>query len=97
MDASRFIDGPNERFINRSGFVSAPRLIGLVVSDTGPGISPENFQRLFTEQFTTKLPDQGTGLGLSIVKRLVQAVNGAIHVKSELGKGTTFTVFLPAA
>jgi signal transduction histidine kinase len=67
------------------------------VSDTGPGISPENVQRVFSEQFTTKSPDHGTGLGLSIVKRLVQAVNGAIHLKSELGKGTKFTVFLPAA
>ncbi len=97
IDPSRFVDSPTERFINRSGFVSTPPLVGLVVSDTGPGISPENFQRVFSEQFTTKTPDQGTGLGLSIVKRLVQAVNGSIHLKSELGKGTKFTVFLPAS
>lgn len=97
FDASRFVDGPDERFINRAGFVSTSPLIALAVSDTGPGISPENVQRLFTEQFTTKAPDQGTGLGLSIVKRLVKATNGAIHIKSELGKGTKFTVFLPAA
>jgi two-component system, sensor histidine kinase and response regulator len=97
IDATRFLDGPTERFINRSGFVSTPPLVGLVVSDTGPGITPENVQRVFSEQFTTKSPDQGTGLGLSIVKRLVQAVNGAVHLKSEVGKGTKFTVFLPAA
>ena len=63
------------------------------VSDTGPGIAPENLARIFTPFFTTK-PD-GTGLGLAISRRIVEAHNGVITVESQLGEGTTFHLFLP--
>ena len=64
------------------------------VTDTGEGISPENMKKLFQPLFTTKA--RGIGLGLTVVKNLIEANGGRIEVKSELGKGTTFTVVLPA-
>ena len=54
---------------------------------------PEVVSKIFTPLFTTKA--QGMGFGLSICKRIVEAHGGSINVKTELGKGTTFTVSLP--
>jgi len=51
---------------------------------------------MFQPYFTTKNPRQGTGLGLSIVLRLVKTAKGILHVHTELGVGTTFTVYLRA-
>jgi signal transduction histidine kinase len=71
------------------------------VSDTGVGISPEDQTRLFTKFFRAEDPAvremPGTGLGLCIVKNLVEIQGGEIHVKSEIGKGTTFAFTMPAA
>jgi len=63
--------------------------------DTGVGMSNETLQKLWTPLFTTKT--RGVGLGLVICKRYVEAHGGTISVTSTLGKGTTFTVTLPAA
>ncbi|MBN2092865.1 PAS domain S-box protein [candidate division KSB1 bacterium] len=63
------------------------------VIDTGEGIKEEHLEAIFNPFFTTK--PQGTGLGLSIVQRIIEENEGEIRVKSELGKGTTFTILLP--
>jgi PAS domain S-box-containing protein len=67
------------------------------VSDTGHGIQPEDLPRVFDPFFTTKPLGVGTGLGLSITHGIVTSFGGAITVESEVGKGTTFRVTLPAA
>jgi two-component system NtrC family sensor kinase len=66
------------------------------VEDDGCGISPENLSRIFLPFFTTKAVGRGTGLGLSICYGLVQKLGGTIHVESAVGRGTTFTVQIPA-
>jgi PAS domain S-box-containing protein len=65
------------------------------IADTGRGIPPENLPRIFDPGFTTKGMGIGTGLGLSISHSIVQKHKGQIQVKSEVGKGTEFTVTLP--
>lgn len=64
------------------------------VTDTGPGIAPENLPQIFEPYFSTK--DTGTGLGLAIVKKAVDDHGGTISVRSDPGEGTTFTVELPS-
>lgn len=71
--------------------------IKLSVADTGAGIPPDDLPRIFTKFFQAKNAKKGTGIGLALVKHLVEAHGGRISVESELGKGTTFTVELPAA
>jgi signal transduction histidine kinase len=66
----------------------------LEVSDTGKGISPEVAKRLFDPFFTTK--DYGTGLGLSIAARIVEKHRGALQYQTQVNRGTTFGVVLPA-
>jgi signal transduction histidine kinase len=70
-------------------------------ADEGIGISAEDQELLFSEFFRSANPEAysqpGTGLGLAIVQRIVQRHDGRITVDSELGKGSTFTVELPAA
>jgi two-component system NtrC family sensor kinase len=68
-----------------------------VISDTGRGISQEVIDRIFDPFFTTKSSGEGTGLGLSIAYGIVTKHRGTIHVESEEGRGSTFTVRLPAA
>jgi signal transduction histidine kinase len=67
--------------------------VALHVIDTGPGIPPENLERIFQPYFTTR--SGGTGLGLPTARRLIEAHGGRIDVHSEVGKGTDFTVVLP--
>ena len=95
LDLARFPDGPHDVFINGKGLRNAAPLVALVVSDNGPGIPPEVIGRVFDPYFTTKPVGQGTGLGLSIVKRLIEQAGGAVHLHTEPGSGTTFTVYLP--
>jgi C4-dicarboxylate-specific signal transduction histidine kinase len=73
----------------------ADTTIVLSVTDTGCGMPAEVRDRLFESFFTTKERGKGTGLGMSIVRRLIEEHNGTIHVASEEGVGTTFTLRLP--
>jgi PAS domain S-box-containing protein len=66
------------------------------VSDTGVGIKPEHMPRIFDPFFTTKGVGKGTGLGLSISYAIIKEHSGDIKVESEVGRGTTFTISLPA-
>jgi two-component system, cell cycle sensor histidine kinase and response regulator CckA len=67
----------------------------LSVQDTGTGIPPEIRERIFEPFFTTKGPNQGTGMGLAMVYGIAKSHDGAIHVETEVGAGTTFHVLLP--
>ena len=65
------------------------------IADSGKGIPPESLNIIFDPFFTTKPIGQGTGLGLSLSYGIIQKHHGRIEVQSEVGKGTTFRVFLP--
>ena len=64
--------------------------------DTGCGISEENMEKLFTPFFTTREEVKGVGLGLAVSHGIIERHGGTIEVESEMGKGSTFTVVLPA-
>ncbi len=68
--------------------------VQLQVADTGPGIAPAKLRKLFEPFFTTKTT--GTGLGLFVSQRIIKAHGGSIHVESAEGRGTCFTIRLPA-
>jgi signal transduction histidine kinase/ActR/RegA family two-component response regulator len=77
-------------------FVIPGPYVRVVVSDTGIGMSEETRQRAFEPFFTTKKDGKGTGLGLSTVYALVRNHGGHVYVESEVDKGASFTVHLPA-
>lgn len=81
--------------ITIESFVNKENEIEVRISDNGHGISAENLKKLFTPFFTTKPVGTGTGLGLAVSYGIVKKYNGRITVESVVGKGTTFTVFLP--
>jgi len=66
------------------------------VQDTGCGIPKENMRKLFTPFFTTKEKGKGVGLGLAVVHGIIERHKGRVKVQSEVGKGTTFSVYLGA-
>lgn len=96
LELSQFVDGPDERFVNRGGFDNTAPLIAISISDDGGGIPPEVVEKLFDTYVTTKSEGKGTGLGLAITHRFVKEANGAVHLKTDLGRGTTFTLYFAA-
>ncbi len=95
LDLTLFKDGPNDRLLNIEGMENTVPMVKLWVEDSGPGIPSEVLPKIFQPYFTTKSPRQGTGLGLNIVQRLIKEGHGALHVHTEVGKGTKFTIYLP--
>ncbi|WPB59003.1 ATP-binding protein [Xylophilus sp. GOD-11R] len=71
--------------------------VSLAVTDTGCGIAPDLMDRVFEPFFTTKAVGQGTGLGLSQVFGFARQSGGDVHIRSDVGQGTTFTLYLPLA
>lgn len=67
------------------------------VADTGPGISKQVLEHIFDPFFTTKESGKGTGLGLAIVRQVAEGHSGTIQVETQVGRGTAFTLCLPAA
>jgi len=80
-----------------SKFSRGDSLVKINISDTGMGIEQENLEKIFDPFFSTKDPDKGTGLGLSISLRIIESMGGKISVESEVGKGSTFEIYFPAA
>jgi PAS domain S-box-containing protein len=88
------LDAPRDTLTGR---LSQGRYLELRIRDTGPGIAEQHVERIFDPFFTTKEVGEGTGLGLAVVHGIVQDRQGGITVETDEGKGTTFTVYLPAS
>ncbi|WP_218510192.1 PAS domain-containing protein [Variovorax sp. dw_308] len=78
-----------------SGVLEPGEYVALEVADSGCGIAPESLHRIFDAFFTTKDQGVGTGLGLAMVNNVVAELGGAIGVKSVLGSGSVFSVYVP--
>ena len=79
----------------RSPLLASGLYARLTITDTGCGISAEHLGRIFEPFFTTRPKGQGTGLGLSVVHGIVAESGGTVTVESQVGSGTTFSVYLP--
>jgi two-component system NtrC family sensor kinase len=81
--------------ISLSASDTGKRGVEIAVTDNGCGIAPEDLDKLFEPFFTTKEVGKGTGLGLAVSYGIVQRHGGTIRVQSEVGRGSTFTIWLP--
>jgi nitrogen-specific signal transduction histidine kinase/iron only hydrogenase large subunit-like protein len=90
LNAAQAMEGNGKLILGTS---TDKKQIKIKIQDTGPGIPPENMDKLFSPFFTTK--EKGTGLGLAISYGIIERHKGRIDVYSELGKGSTFTIILP--
>jgi signal transduction histidine kinase len=85
----------DDSFISGHGFGTPGDYARIQVSDTGAGMDNETVQRIFEPFFTTKENAKGTGLGLSIIHGIITQHNGIVSCRSEQGRGTVFTIYLP--
>lgn len=100
INAIHALDKPQKRIKVKTG--SDADMVFVEISDNGHGIDSENLSRIFDPFFTTKGPMgtqsvAGTGLGLSVAYGIIKSYGGRIEVNSDLGKGTTFTIYLPVS
>jgi len=95
MNAVEAMEGKGDLVI-KTELSSDKDFVVISISDTGLGIKPEHIKKIFEPFFTTKGASHGVGLGLSISKRIVEDHKGTIEVISEVGKGSTFIIKLPA-
>ncbi len=86
----------SDDFRRRFGDAKGDTFVRIRLSDTGEGMSQSTLEHLFEPFFTTKESGKGTGLGLSMAYGIIQQHHGSIDVSSEEGKGSTFTIYLPA-
>ena len=75
--------------------LGADGAVMIEVGDAGPGIPPDVLDKIFAPFFTTKA--RGTGLGLAVVRKVMDRHKGRVDVESQVGKGTTFRLYLPVA
>jgi len=92
INAGQAIEGKGDIFVR--SFIEQDHIV-IEIEDTGSGIAPENLAQIFTPFYTSKPIGEGTGLGLSISHQIIEQHDGKITVKSEVGKGTCFSVYLP--
>ncbi len=79
-----------------AGGLAAGRYVEIKVSDTGNGIAPEIVDLIFDPHFTTKAPGQGSGMGLAVARGVIESYKGSITVESRVGRGSTFSIYLPS-
>ncbi len=87
----------DQAYADTHGEVSPGEYVAITVTDSGTGIAPQNLSRVFDPFFTTKAFGQGTGLGLSMVYGFVKQSRGHVAIYSEVGHGTSVTMYLPRA
>ncbi len=95
LDVSTGTADIDDAFIRRNGYGEIGRYATITIADNGTGMDETTRQRIFEPFFTTKEVNKGTGLGLSVVYGIIRQHKGMIQVQSRLGKGSTFTVYLP--
>jgi two-component system NtrC family sensor kinase len=96
LNAIDAMEGVGKLTVTTALNVERPDELLIEFSDTGFGIPREDLNKIFDPFFTTKVTGRGTGLGLSICYSIVQEHRGRILVQSQLGRGSTFRVYLPA-
>lgn len=95
-DGGKLIVTTEQYTASRKNTPPGPPDIRIIAEDTGEGIGKKHINRIFDPFYTTKSAGKGTGLGLSVSLRIIESFGGKISVKSSPGKGTAFTIILPA-